>query len=224
MQQIHKRKKTSRCSLDFGESIDANHGQDRQRSSSPRISRGRKWEAPPWRGPVQYTAVSRHGERIEFLMASVYSHERRQKVRAKQKGRQRDVRGEERERYRGAVVDPIVLSDGFGGIVDTHGIIRGILITGNPTKHPYHPPMLSLYVIRCTPHRWNIELALNDFEIIVALSLLFIRKNIHYIFHENILPFRWWKIGGLYFDVVVFFFFFFKIIARSFTFSRCVFV
>lgn len=47
----------------------------------------------------------------------------------------------------GTVVDPIVLSDGFGGIVDTHGIIRGILITGNPTKHPYHPPMLSPYVI-----------------------------------------------------------------------------
>lgn len=118
-------------------------------------------------------------------------------------------------------MDPIVLSDGFGGIVDTHGIIRGILITGNPTKHPYHPPMLSLYVIRCTPHRWNIELVLNDFEIIVALSLLFIRKNIRYIFYENILPFRWLKIDGLYFDVVVFFF---KIIARSFTFSHCVYV
>lgn len=43
-------------------------------------------------------------------------------------------------------MDPIVLSDGFGGIVDTHGIIRGILITGNPTKHPYHPPAPSLYV------------------------------------------------------------------------------
>lgn len=132
--------------VDFGESVDANRGQDRRRSSSPRISRGRKWEAPPWRGPVQYTAVSRHGERIEFLMASVYSHERRRKVREKQYGLTRGVKG---ERYRSAVVAPIVLSDGFGGIVDTHGIIRGILITGNPTKHPYHPPMLSPCAIRC---------------------------------------------------------------------------
>lgn len=38
--------------------------------------RERKWEAPPWQGTRHAT-----GNGIEFLMASVYSHGRRQEVR-----------------------------------------------------------------------------------------------------------------------------------------------
>ena len=122
-------------------------------------------------------------------------------------------------------MDPIVLSDGFGGIVDTHGIIRGILITGNPTKHPYHPPMLSLYVIRCTPHRWNIELAPNDFEIIVLHFHFFLLGKIYIISFMRIFFLFVGKRSMDCISMSLFLFFsFFKIIARSFTFSHCVYV
>lgn len=55
----------------------------------------------------------------------------------------------ERERENRGGGPPIVLSDGFGGIVNTHGIIRGILITGNPTKHSYPPSFLARTLRPC---------------------------------------------------------------------------
>lgn len=58
--------------------------------------------------------------------------------------------------------------------MDTHGIIRGILITGNPTKHPHHPPVPF-------PVRNSLHTPSNGIEIEFIVALFNIEVGIIFI-------------------------------------------